>query len=203
MYIYCSKITTGTDSRVRLLTLAEVLDRWRGAWLKDRRILISSSSSLISQKPWSRESRSALVCPCSSYLQLTQIWKNSAQVSFVQGNFLENDLIESNLPCGFPTYVIRHVLHDWADETVVSILKLVHQAMPQQARLILVEMLLTVTSSRLVRTTSVQLLALNNGVVRTLAQIRSLLAMAGFTVRKVVEMRSMDSIIEVVKADLE
>ncbi|TCD62094.1 hypothetical protein EIP91_007494 [Steccherinum ochraceum] len=45
------------------------------------------------------------------------------QVSFVPGNFLAPTLEETKLPQGKPTYLIRHVLHDWTDEQVVEILK--------------------------------------------------------------------------------
>ena len=62
--------------------------------------------------------------------------------------------------------------------------------------LLLCEMLLRPTSSRFVRTTSMQLLALNNGVTRTEGDMIKLVRAAGFQVRKVHEMRAVDSIIE-------
>lgn len=107
-------------------------------------------------------------------------------------------LIESNLPQGKPTYMIRHVLHDWNDQEVVSILKMVRRAMPKHGVLLLVEMLLHVESSRFVRTTSMQLLALNNGVTRTQCEMESLVRQAGLSVRRVVHMRAVDSILEAV-----
>jgi hypothetical protein len=76
-------------------------------------------------------------------------------------------LDESNIPQGRPTYIIRHVLHDWTDDDVVTILSMVRQAMSGHSRLLLVEMLLRPESSRFVRTTSMQLLALNSGITRT------------------------------------
>lgn len=62
--------------------------------------------------------------------------------------------------------------------------------------LLLCEMLLRPDSSRFVRTTSMQLLALNNGVTRTEGEMTGLVKAAGFQVRKVHEMRAADSIIE-------
>lgn len=125
------------------------------------------------------------------------------QVSFVPGNFLAPTLEETKLPQGKPTYLIRHVLHDWTDDQVVEILKNVRAAMlagrgseTGVPTLLLCEMLLRANSSRFVRTTSMQLLALNNGVTRTEGEMVRLAEAAGFRVRKVHAMRAADSIIE-------
>ncbi|KAJ7186459.1 S-adenosyl-L-methionine-dependent methyltransferase, partial [Mycena filopes] len=91
-----------------------------------------------------------------------------ARVSFAPGNFLAPTLAETGLPLGAPTYLIRHVLHDWTDAEVLQILR------------------------------AVRLLALNNGVTRTLGAMRALIEEAGFTVSKVHSMRAVDSIVEAV-----
>jgi hypothetical protein len=130
--------------------------------------------------------------------------QSSSRISFAPGNFLAPTLAETGLPLGRPTYLIRHVLHDWTDTEVLSILRNVRTAMvasparvPEQ-KLLVCEMLLHPDSSRFVRTTSMQLLALNNGVTRTLAAMRALIEQAGFIVREVHYMRAVDSIIEAV-----
>ncbi|KAF7346972.1 S-adenosyl-L-methionine-dependent methyltransferase [Mycena venus] len=130
--------------------------------------------------------------------------QSSSRISFASGNFLAPTLAETGLPLGRPTYLIRHVLHDWTDPEVLSILRNVRAAMlasptrvPDQ-KLLVCEMLLHPDSSRFVRTTSMQLLALNNGVTRTLAAMRALIEQAGFIVREVHYMRAVDSIIEAV-----
>ncbi|KAF8516485.1 S-adenosyl-L-methionine-dependent methyltransferase [Gautieria morchelliformis] len=123
------------------------------------------------------------------------------RVSFVPGNFMASTFEESNIPEGKPTYVIRHVLHDWKDDEVVFILSQVRQAMlssKSSCRLLVVEMLLQPTSSRFVRTTSMQLLALNNGVTRTQQEIENLVCKAGFRVETVTHIRALDSVIEAV-----
>ncbi|KAJ6566268.1 S-adenosyl-L-methionine-dependent methyltransferase [Mycena capillaripes] len=133
--------------------------------------------------------------------------QSSSRISFAPGNFLAPTLAETCLPLGQPTYLIRHVLHDWTDAEVLSILRNVRAAMlasptrvPEQ-KLLVCEMLLHPDSSRFVRTTSMQLLALNNGVTRTLAAMRALIEEAGFVVRNVHQMRAVDSIIEAVIAE--
>jgi hypothetical protein len=111
-------------------------------------------------------------------------------------------LHETRIPQGRPTYLIRHVLHDWTDDQVVVILKNIHEAMlagPKPSanpKLVLCEMLLRESSPRFVRTTSMQLLALNNGVTRTEAEMVQLAERSGFRVEKVHHMRSVDSILE-------
>ncbi|KAG6847786.1 hypothetical protein H0H93_006002 [Arthromyces matolae] len=127
----------------------------------------------------------------------------SSRVSFTSGNFLAPTLDETQLPLGLPTYLIRHVLHDWTDDQVVTILTNVRHAMQASSpstpgKLVLCEMLLRESSARFVRTTSMQLLALNNGVTRTENEMVKLLEKSGFKMTKVHHMRAVDSIIEAI-----
>jgi O-methyltransferase domain len=120
----------------------------------------------------------------------------SSHVSFVGGNFLASSFSDTNMPQGKPTYIIRHVLHDWTDDEVVHILSTVRQAMPKQnGRLLLVEMLLQPDSSRHVRMSSVRLLV-NSGITRTQEAMEALVVRAGFKVSRVTHMRAVDSVIE-------
>ena len=111
---------------------------------------------------------------------------------------MAHTLEESNIPVGKPTYIIRHVLHDWTDEDALKILRAVRQAMPANGKLLLVEMLLHPESSRLVRTTSMQILALNNGMTRTAQAMEDLVHLAGLRVQHVTKMRAVDSVVECV-----
>ncbi|KAG5636306.1 hypothetical protein H0H81_008477 [Sphagnurus paluster] len=133
---------------------------------------------------------------------MTQPVAASSRVSFAPGNFLASTLDETCIPRGQPTYLIRHVLHDWTDDQVVEILRNVRQAMlatpgpNPSAKLVVCEMLLRDSSGRFVRTTSMQLLALNNGVTRTEDEMVKLVEKSGFKVDKIHHMRAVDSIIE-------
>ncbi|EIN08722.1 S-adenosyl-L-methionine-dependent methyltransferase [Punctularia strigosozonata HHB-11173 SS5] len=133
--------------------------------------------------------------------------RSASRVSFAPGNFLASSLPDTGIPLGRPTYLIRHVLHDWTDAEVLAILRNVRAALASspsegvpvgERTLVVCEMLLRPDSSRFVRTTSMQLLALNNGITRTLDAMRGLIEQAGFVVRKVHSMRAVDSIIEAV-----
>src|SRR6266436_7259015 len=107
----------------------------------------------------------------------------SSHVCFVGGNFLASSFSDTNMPQGKPTYIIRHVLHDWTDDEVIQILSNVRQAMPKQnGRLLLVEILLRPDSSRHVRLGSIRTLALNNGITRTQEALEALVVCAGFKV---------------------
>ena len=144
-----------------------------------------------------------------TYLEFSQIWSTEmstfqGRVSFVPGDFLAPTLDETGIPKGMPTYLIRHVLHDWEEEEVIKILRNVREAMlsgletntVSRPKLLLCEMLLQPMSPRFVRTTSMQILALNNGMTRTERRMIRLLNEAGFSVAHVHNMRSADSIIE-------
>jgi hypothetical protein len=63
-------------------------------------------------------------------------------------------------------------------------------------KLVICEMLLRDTSPRFVRTTSMQLLALNGGANRTEREVVMLLEKSGFKVEKIHHMRAVDSIVE-------
>ena len=60
----------------------------------------------------------------------------SDRCTFHGGNFLEA------VAPGGDLYTIKHVLHDWADDDVVTILTRIQEAMPDHARLIIIEALL-------------------------------------------------------------
>ncbi|KAI8970543.1 S-adenosyl-L-methionine-dependent methyltransferase [Trametes punicea] len=157
------------------------------------------------------------------------VWENQPpharrRISFVAGDFLAGTLEDTHIPCGQPTYLMRHILHDWADDEVVAILKNVRAAMlappsvnasaidgsplplcstpPRAPRLLICEMLLQERSGRFAYTTSVQVLALNNGIIRTEREMVMLLGRAGFAAVKIHNMRAADSIIEAVPSGL-
>ncbi|KAF9446750.1 S-adenosyl-L-methionine-dependent methyltransferase [Macrolepiota fuliginosa MF-IS2] len=138
-----------------------------------------------------------------------KVWKEQvlpehSSITFQAGNFMAPAFEETSLPIGKPTYIIRHVLHDWSDEEVLHILKHVRTAMSThptdnpttQSKLILCEMLLHPDSHRFIRTTSMQLLSLNSGLTRTETEMIRLVEEAGFVVIRSHKMRAADTIIE-------
>jgi len=127
----------------------------------------------------------------------------SSRVSFIAGDFLAASLAETKLPVGLPTYVIRHVLVDWTDDQIVAILRNVKAAMtaipsPVVQKLVICDLLLHESSSQFVHATSVQILALNNGLIRAEGRMVALVEKSGFRVQTVHHMPAADSIIEAV-----
>jgi hypothetical protein len=101
------------------------------------------------------------------------------RVRFVEGDFF------AGVPAGGDAYVLARVLHNWADERAVAILRRVRSAMPPHGRLYVVEELLpdgddaTGTPVAAVMVDLMMLVTLE-GYDRTEAEYRELLAEAGF-----------------------
>jgi len=130
-----------------------------------------------------------------------EVWKSHpmcSAISFVPGDFMASKPQDNNIPQGQPTYILNHVLHDWTDSEVVTILANVRTAMSNESRLLVSETLIWPDSSRFVRVTGVQLLALNNGITRTKDHIVSLIGLAGLKVVSVTRMRATTAIIETI-----
>lgn len=80
-----------------------------------------------SQEVWSSLSQ----YPQNFHRNFTQFWKHQPtgmrnNVSFVAGDFMENDPAQSKIPVPSKpedtvTYIIRHVLHNWDDDDVPSL----------------------------------------------------------------------------------
>ena len=103
------------------------------------------------------------------------------RVRFVEGDFF------TEVPAGGDAYVLARILHNWADERALAILRRVHAAMPPHARLVVLEELLpdgeaaTGTPAAAVMVDLLMLVTLE-GYDRTEAEYRELLAEAGFDV---------------------
>ncbi|KAJ3569699.1 hypothetical protein NP233_g4876 [Leucocoprinus birnbaumii] len=134
----------------------------------------------------------------------SQTLPEQTSITFHPGDFMATTFEGTSLPVGMPTYIIRHVLHDWSDQEVLHILKHVRTAMTAnlggnvdfKPKLLLCEMLLHSDSHRFIRTTSMQLLSLNGGLTRTEGEMIKLLEMAGFSAVRSHKMRAADTIIE-------
>jgi hypothetical protein len=95
------------------------------------------------------------------------------------------DFFES-VPEGGDAYTIANVLHDWTDDDCVAILRTVRRAMPEHARLLIVERVLdapwrSATAQRDVHLLDLHMLVLFGARERTRAEYDALLVRAGFT----------------------
>lgn len=107
------------------------------------------------------------------------------------------------VPAGADIYLIVRVLHDWGDEDVVRILRNIRAAAGKGARLLVVEQILDPDPSSgaaagyLIDFIDVQMMAMfGHARERSAEEFRSLLAEAGFALRRVVPTASAVAILE-------
>jgi hypothetical protein len=110
----------------------------------------------------------------------------------IRGDFFKS------VPSGGDTYIMRNIIHDWDDERCFTILKNVRTALRNQdgARLLLLEIVLTVGGDPLGSLADIEMMALPGGRERTEEEYRQLFAKAGFRLFQITSTRSPQSVIE-------
>lgn len=114
----------------------------------------------------------------------------------IAGNCVES------VPSGGDAYILMFVIHNWDDERAVKILKNCHQAMAEDGRVLLIEMIMPSGNDPFVgKVVDLESLLLTpGGYERTEAQYRSLLEAAGFKVANIIPTQTANSVIEAVRA---
>jgi hypothetical protein len=103
------------------------------------------------------------------------------RIERVAGDFFER------VPEGADAYIMRWVIHDWADSEAVAILKTVRAAVKPDSRVILIEFTLPETSEYAYgKTADLTMLALTGGQERTATEYRQLLDRVGLEVEQVI-----------------
>jgi hypothetical protein len=101
------------------------------------------------------------------------------------------------VPEGADAYILKGVIHDWSDDDALRILKRCRQAIKDDGRLLLVEMILKPSGEPDPGTFGdVLMLTLVGGRERTESDFRALLLKAGFELLRVVSTDAPNSIIE-------
>jgi hypothetical protein len=114
----------------------------------------------------------------------------------IVGSFFES------VPSGGDAYLLRWIIHDWDDEKSLLILKNCHQAMPNHAKLLLVESIIPPGNEpSFAKFADVIMLLLTGGRERSEEEYRSLLQSSGFELTRVIPTPAMFNIniIEAVK----
>jgi len=115
----------------------------------------------------------------------------SGRCEVLGGDFFET------IPGGADAYFLRHIIHDWDDEKAGLILRNIRRAMPEGARLLVVEHVLppgdTPSFGKLL---DLNMLLLPGGVERTEAVFRRLFEGAGFRLSRIVPTEGDLSVIE-------
>jgi hypothetical protein len=113
------------------------------------------------------------------------------RVRLAEGSFLEG------VPGGGDAYVLKHIIHDWDDDSSMRILRNVRAAATTGAALLLVETVIPEHDGESLATLAdMEMLLVNNGRERTIDEYRRLLDEAGFTMIGVVDAAPQLSIIE-------
>jgi hypothetical protein len=85
------------------------------------------------------------------------------------------------VPAGGDLYVLSNIIHDWDNDRASQILRNCRKAMGSNARLLLIEMVLSGSSEpELARMTDLNMLMLTGGKERTIDEFRALLSASGF-----------------------
>jgi len=119
------------------------------------------------------------------------VW--SRRCSYVIGDFF------TSAPQGADAYLLCGLIHDWDDRRAIRILKNCRRAMPEQGRVLLVDMVvpdLDATSSN--KLPDLNMLALTGGRERTKAEFHVLLDAADYKLTRIIPTMAPQSIIEAV-----
>lgn len=109
----------------------------------------------------------------------------------ITGDFLES------VPEGGDAYLLKHIIHDWDDHRAIEILKNCHRSMSKDARLLLIEEIITRDSEFApAKVLDIQQLLMPGGRERTREEYGKLLEAAGFELTAIIPTQSSLSIIE-------
>ncbi|WP_317983928.1 methyltransferase [Nocardia colli] len=103
------------------------------------------------------------------------------------------------VPHGGDAYILKHILHDWADDDAGRILSTVRAAMKPDARLLIIELVVPEnTRPHPGKYIDLEMLVNTGGRERTAEEYRKFLARFGFTLSRIVPTVSPDNILEAV-----
>jgi hypothetical protein len=108
-------------------------------------------------------------------------------------NFFES------VPAGGDLYFMKHIVHDWADEPALRLLKNIRSVIPANGTLLLAEAVLDDSPApHFGKLIDIEMIAFVGGRERTAGEFRELLASAGFALRRIVPTKSPLSLVEAV-----
>lgn len=117
----------------------------------------------------------------------------ASRCAAVGGNFFES------VPEGGDAYVMKWIIHDWDDERALTILRNVRRAIPATGRLLLCEQVVPEGGGPSpAKLMDLQMLVMTGGRERTAVEYGALLKRAGFELTRVVETKSLISVVEAV-----
>jgi hypothetical protein len=114
--------------------------------------------------------------------------------TFVAGSFFET------IPEGGDLYLMKNILHDWNDESCLTILRNIAMTMPSASRLLIIDPFVAEGNKpSFGKMTDILMMTALGGKERTKAEYRILLDQAGFVIRNIYRTISQLILIEAVK----
>jgi ubiquinone/menaquinone biosynthesis C-methylase UbiE len=117
----------------------------------------------------------------------------SGRCSYVTGDFF------NSVPQGADAYILCGVIHDWDDSRAITILRNCRQAMAENGRVLLVDMVVPDTNAMsFSKLLDLNMLAMTGGRERTKAEFRALLGAADYKLTRIIPTMAPQSVIEAV-----
>jgi C-methyltransferase len=92
------------------------------------------------------------------------------------------------VPAGGDAYILKNIIHDWADDKALAILRNIREAIDPAGRLLLVEFVVPEGNGpHPAKLIDLEMLVIVGGRERTADEFRKFLALAGFRLDRVVQ----------------
>lgn len=117
------------------------------------------------------------------------------RVTTVGGSFLDE------IPVAADVYMLKHIIHDWYDDTNQTILGNIRSSMPDNAKVLVIDAVVPAGDEpHFSKILDLEMLISPGGMERTAAEFESLLTSSGFRMTRIIPTPSPVSIIEAEKA---
>ncbi len=111
----------------------------------------------------------------------------------VECNFFDS------VPAGGDCYLMKHIVHDWADEPAQKLLRNIRAVIPNHGKLVLAEAVIDDTPApHPGKLLDIEMMAFVGGRERTAEDFRRLLASSGFALQRIIPTKSALSLLEAV-----
>ena len=119
----------------------------------------------------------------------------SDRVELASGNFFES------VPQGADAYMMKHIIHDWDDESSIKILQNIHSAMNENGKVLIIEMVIPEGNEpHPSKALDILMLVMEGGKERRRDEYRKLLDASGFRLARIIPTKSPYSVIEAEQA---
>ncbi len=99
---------------------------------------------------------------------------------------IDCDFFES-IPSGFDTLLLSNILHDWPDDTCLTILRQSHDALGAGQKILIIEMIIPPGNTPSVaKLLDMEMLTMTGGRERTEAEYKALLEQTGFQLKRII-----------------